>query len=129
MRGSLVFEPRSLGELEVVLGRAATALGSPDAPWVTESFERLPDASFDDKAFAQVWTRPGARLLVRATCTEGNPREGWTYDGELTLMLRAERAGPLTSRVYTIGLVCADDAGNGTSAAVTVTVPHDQRSK
>ncbi|MBT9558427.1 MAG: HYR domain-containing protein [Myxococcales bacterium] len=58
---------------------------------------------------------------------DGNTSTDWEITSSLTLLLRAERAGPLSGRIYTIGVVCTDAAGNGTSTSVTVTVPHDQR--
>jgi hypothetical protein len=50
----------------------------------------------------------------------------WVVDGS-RVMLRAERSGKSDGRVYTIHLECTDRAGNASSSAVTVTVPHDQR--
>jgi hypothetical protein len=85
MRGCLVFRPESLKDLERVLGAAATALGAASGPWVRASFKRLPDASGDGLAFAQVSTRAGARLSVTSSCVFGNPREGWDYDGQVDL--------------------------------------------
>jgi len=45
----------------------------------------------------------------------------------LTVRLRAERSGQRKDRVYTVGVACTDAAGNRSTSAVTVTVPHDQR--
>jgi hypothetical protein len=45
----------------------------------------------------------------------------------LTVKLRAERSGQRKDRVYTVGVACTDAAGNRSTSAVTVTVPHDQR--
>lgn len=85
----LVVRPVSLPDLERVLGAAATALGAPLGPWVTESFTPLPDASGEGRAFTQVSTRRGARLVLTSACVYGNPREGWDYDGQADL-----EAGP-----------------------------------
>ena len=49
----------------------------------------------------------------------------WVVSG-LTLQLRAERSGASAGRVYTVTLSCADAAGNTSTKAVTVTVPHDR---
>lgn len=46
-------------------------------------------------------------------------------DGSLSLRLRAERLGNGTGRVYTIGVVCADPAGNEAHAATAVWVTGD----
>jgi len=58
---------------------------------------------------------------------DGNTSADWEITGPLTANLRAERAGPLTGRVYTFSLSCVDQAGNATPASTTVVVPHDQR--
>jgi hypothetical protein len=58
---------------------------------------------------------------------DGNTEPDWRVTGPLTVELRAERAGPLTGRIYTITVQCTDASGH-TSALreVMVTVPHDQ---
>jgi len=48
--------------------------------------------------------------------------------GDLTLSLRAERAGASQSRVYTVIVECTDASGNWSTATVDVVVPHDRRS-
>ena len=47
--------------------------------------------------------------------------------GPKAVCLRAERAGPLNGRVYTIDIRATDDAGNTTLRSVGVLVPHDRR--
>lgn len=42
------------------------------------------------------------------------------------IQLRAERAGPRNSRIYTVTADASDDAGNVAHAGFTCTVPHDQ---
>ena len=49
--------------------------------------------------------------------------------GDLTMNLRAERAGKGSGRIYTAHISCTDAAGNTSSSTATVTVPHDQRKK
>jgi hypothetical protein len=49
--------------------------------------------------------------------------------GDLTMNLRAERAGKGSGRIYTAHISCADAAGNVSTATATATVPHDQRKK
>ncbi|TMV43202.1 DUF4091 domain-containing protein [Paenibacillus mesophilus] len=44
----------------------------------------------------------------------------------LPFMLRAERSGSGSGRIYTITYTATDKAGNKTSASATVKVPHDQ---
>jgi hypothetical protein len=57
---------------------------------------------------------------------DGNTSPDWIITGDLTLLLRAERAGNIkTDRVYTITVQCADIFGNTTTTTVRVTVPHD----
>jgi len=57
---------------------------------------------------------------------DGNTEPDWESTGDLTLSLRAERAGGGIGRVYTIHVECTDASGNTTTATVEVTVPHDQ---
>jgi hypothetical protein len=45
---------------------------------------------------------------------------------DATGLLRAERAGPGTGRVYTLTYVARDEAENERTCAATVTVPHDE---
>jgi hypothetical protein len=47
----------------------------------------------------------------------------WIITGDLTLSLRAERAGSGVGRLYTITVSCADASGNASEAAALVTVP------
>jgi hypothetical protein len=55
---------------------------------------------------------------------DGDTAPDWEITGNLTLNLRAERAGSGTGRTYTITVQCTDNAGNSASSATTVTVPH-----
>lgn len=43
-----------------------------------------------------------------------------------TVRLRAERSGGGDGRVYQVGFIARDDAGNTTEGACTIHVPHDQ---
>ena len=54
---------------------------------------------------------------------DGDTSPDWEITGDLTLKVRAERAGTGTGRVYTIRIVCVDASGNQTTSTVTVTVP------
>jgi hypothetical protein len=47
----------------------------------------------------------------------------WQITGNLTVNVRAERAGKGSGRIYTITVACKDEAGNVASSTVTVTVP------
>jgi hypothetical protein len=58
---------------------------------------------------------------------DAHPAPDVQVTGPLSLLLRAERAGNGRARVYTITVQSRDAAGNASSAAVTVTVPHDRR--
>lgn len=58
---------------------------------------------------------------------DGDTAPDWEITGDLTLKLRAERAGGGDGRVYTIAVQCTDRSGNTTIATVDVTVPHDKR--
>ena len=59
---------------------------------------------------------------------DGDTAPDWEVTGASTLLLRAERSGTGTGRVYTIGSTCTDAAGNATVGYTTVSVPHDQGS-
>jgi hypothetical protein len=48
---------------------------------------------------------------------------------DTTFELRAERSGEGSGRVYTITYTITDKAGNKSTAAITVTVPHDKSNK
>ncbi|MGZ4962616.1 MAG: FG-GAP repeat protein [Limisphaerales bacterium] len=80
---------------------------------------------------------PGTCKIVSVTSNQpingtgdGNTSPDWVITGDLTVLLRAERAGNIkTDRVYTITVECADAFGNTARANVLVTVPHDQGNK
>lgn len=57
---------------------------------------------------------------------DGNTAPDWEITGPLTLNLRAERAGNLGARIYTITVTCTDGSGNSSMKTVQVTVAHDQ---
>jgi hypothetical protein len=59
---------------------------------------------------------------------DGDTAPDWEITGDLTVNLRAERSGKGGGRIYTIMVQCTDASGNGSTKAVTVTVPHDQGS-
>jgi hypothetical protein len=51
----------------------------------------------------------------------------WSVVDAHDVRLRAERSGGGGDRTYTVTITCSDTAGASSNAAVTVTVPHDQR--
>jgi hypothetical protein len=55
---------------------------------------------------------------------EGDTAPDWEITGNLTLNLRAERAGSGTGRIYTIIVQCSDNAGNSATRSTMVIVPH-----
>lgn len=57
---------------------------------------------------------------------DGNTSADWSVLDAHHLQLRAERAGNLKDRVYTITITCTDTSNNTTTRTVTVTVPHDK---
>jgi hypothetical protein len=57
---------------------------------------------------------------------DGDTSPDWAVTGNLTLNLRAERAGSGSGRVYTITVESRDASGNVSVKQVTVTVPHNQ---
>jgi hypothetical protein len=75
-----------------------------------------------------------ASRIISVTSSDANPAQrksgrapDWQITGDLTVSLRAERSGAGTGRVYIITVECTDDSGNPSTAAVSVTVPHDLR--
>jgi hypothetical protein len=56
----------------------------------------------------------------------GNTAPDWEVTGDLTHLLRAERAGPQNGRTYTVTVESTDRGGNITTSRVLVKVPHDQ---
>jgi len=56
---------------------------------------------------------------------DGDTAPDWEITGNLTLNLRAERAGNGNGRVYTITVESRDASGNASIRTVTVTVPHN----
>lgn len=58
---------------------------------------------------------------------DGNTAPDIVITGANTLLVRAERSGLGSGRVYTIGVTCSDAAGNvSPTSYTTVTVAHDQ---
>jgi Tfp pilus assembly protein PilX len=81
---------------------------------------------------------PGQSTVVLASITSSEPASGPAADVQEAqygssdsdfLLLRAERSGAGSGRVYKITYTAADEAGNKTSAVVSVVVPHDQSGK
>lgn len=58
---------------------------------------------------------------------DGNTASDWQVTGPLTLLVRAERSGKGSGRVYSIRVECTDAAGNRSSSVVTVSVPHSMK--
>lgn len=57
----------------------------------------------------------------------GKTSPDWILTGDLTLKLRAERAGKGSGRVYTVNVNCEDDSGNISTATATISVPHNKK--
>jgi len=57
---------------------------------------------------------------------DGDTAPDWQITGNLTVNLRAERAGTGNGRVYTVTVGCTDASGNSSAKTTVVTVPHDQ---
>lgn len=56
----------------------------------------------------------------------GHTAPDWQITGDLSVNLRAERAGSGNGRIYTLNVQCTDASGNSATKTVTVDVPHDQ---
>jgi hypothetical protein len=50
----------------------------------------------------------------------------WSVVDAHHVLLRAERNGGGSGRIYTVTITCTDTAGGSSNAAVNVTVAHDQ---
>ena len=57
---------------------------------------------------------------------DGDTEPDWTISSAHAIRLRAERAGTGDGRVYTITITARDAANNTSTAATTVTVPHNR---
>ncbi|MFC2035441.1 hypothetical protein ACFLUJ_04870 [Chloroflexota bacterium] len=57
---------------------------------------------------------------------DGNTGPDWEIQADSSILLRAERVGTNTDRIYTITVIATDNSGNESTATATVTVPHDQ---
>jgi hypothetical protein len=67
--------------------------------------------------------------IVSVTANAPISPDDWTIVGDLSLLLRARRSDNPDDRVYSVLVECSDRLGNQSRSTVTVTVPHDQRSK
>jgi len=56
----------------------------------------------------------------------GHTSPDWIVVDDHDVLLRAEREGGGTGRIYTITITCTDSGGNSSEEQVEVTVPHDQ---
>lgn len=65
--------------------------------------------------------------ITDVTSNETAAETTWQINGPLALVLRAQRFGFATGRIYTITVTCTNSSQLSSSANVTVTVPHDQR--
>ena len=59
-------------------------------------------------------------------CGDGSHEPDGEILGPTTLLLRAERCGGGSGRIYTVEMACSDEAGNSTTASTTVMVPKSQ---
>lgn len=57
---------------------------------------------------------------------DGNTSTDWLVTSATSVLLRAERAGTGTGRVYTLTVTCRDGSGNATVGSTTVIVPKSQ---
>ncbi len=65
--------------------------------------------------------------ITEVTGNEPLAASDWSLTGPLSLMLRADRSGRGTGRIYSITVTCANASQLTASASVSVVVPHDQR--
>lgn len=60
---------------------------------------------------------------------DGNTAPDYVVVNNQTVMLRSERKGNGTGRIYTIFITCTDRAGNPATVSTNVLVPHDMSGK
>lgn len=58
---------------------------------------------------------------------DGDTSPDWSIVDSDSILLRAERSGNGSGRVYSISVTCVDESGNESASTVTVLVPHDRR--
>ncbi len=54
---------------------------------------------------------------------DGNTAPDWQVTGDLAALLRSERSGAGSGRIYTLSVICEDAAGNAAQGTTTVEVP------
>lgn len=59
------------------------------------------------------------------TVGSGQTPVDWEILGDAAALLRAERSGRGSGRIYTLSVACTDPSGNAASSGTTVVVPHD----
>lgn len=62
-----------------------------------------------------------------AAAVTGITAPDWVITGDLTVDLRAERAGNGSGRTYTLEIACEDASYNVATASVAVLAPHDRK--
>jgi hypothetical protein len=103
---------------------------SPDVLWPANHQMRLVRVTADvaDDCSATTYK------ILSVTCNEsadtrgsGKTSQNWQICGNHQVLLRAERSGKGSGRVYTLTVQATDASGNSSpTSTVTVTVPHDQ---
>jgi len=58
---------------------------------------------------------------------DGDMAPDWEINRNLSVNLRAERAGPRNKRDYTVTVQCTDDSGNSATKTVVISVPHNKK--
>jgi hypothetical protein len=106
----------------------------PSRPTLWPPNGRMLPVSFDVVARDVCSTDVYCRVVAVTSSEEDRPRGNAIHNGpdaeiadSLTVMLRAERLGSNSGRVYAITIRCTDPSGNSTDKTVQVTVPHDRR--
>ena len=122
---------------------SVTVLPGRSPPLIT-TLEAVPDSLWPpdhrmvpvhvEAAAVDVRGNPATCRITGVESSEDVPARGsgatdpdWTITGDLTVDLRAERAGPREGRTYTIQVECVGANGIPATADATVEVAHDQR--
>jgi len=106
------------------------ALAAPASLWPVN--HKMVPITIDYSATDNCDSEPVCRLSVGSSEPtdgrgDGSTATDWQVVSPHQLLLRAERAGTGSGRVYTVTIACSDSAGNVSRQSVTVTVPKNQK--
>jgi len=99
------------------------AAAKPSLLWPADRRLSPVDVNYDVSASCGI---PVCELHVSSNEPAQHGQQDWVVVGPHSVLLRADRDGGGTGRIYTIGIACLDTNGNTNASAVSVLVPHDR---